>query len=100
MGKTMKAAGGGVEESSKVSLTTSARAMNICIGLHSLRHHSMHRVREALFALDETVLTPTSTELLLTTDAKTRQHTVLPTAEEIAAAKAYIESEQPFDQLD
>eukprot|EP00928_Gymnodinium_smaydae_P092922 TRINITY_DN7690_c0_g2_i1.p1 TRINITY_DN7690_c0_g2~~TRINITY_DN7690_c0_g2_i1.p1 ORF type:complete len:1617 (+),score=301.21 TRINITY_DN7690_c0_g2_i1:619-4851(+) len=87
-------------EEQKVCLTTSSRAMGICIGLHPLRHYSVHRVRQAIMALENTVLTQEATEGLISCDSKTNVPTMLPTPEEVASVKAYLESKQPFDALD
>lgn len=88
------------QDEAKVCLTTAARAMGICIGLHHLRHLTAHGVRDAILGLKADVLTPEVTDLLLTCDAKSRQPTVLPTSEEITAARSYVASGQSFDMLD
>eukprot|EP00931_Biecheleriopsis_adriatica_P017671 TRINITY_DN12584_c0_g5_i1.p1 TRINITY_DN12584_c0_g5~~TRINITY_DN12584_c0_g5_i1.p1 ORF type:complete len:2072 (-),score=347.78 TRINITY_DN12584_c0_g5_i1:125-6292(-) len=84
----------------KVRLTSEARAMGICIGLHSLKAFSLEVVRDAIMKLDGAVLSLASTELLLYRDVKTGQPTVLPIEEEIAAARAFAASGKSADVLD
>jgi len=95
-----KSASVGAEEQKEVSLTTPQRVMSISIGLHSLRHHSMAKVRAAIWALSEEVLTQEATHILLVCDPKTHQPTVLPNKDEIEAAKEYLKSGQPQEVLD
>jgi len=99
-GVVKRSAAAGMEEQREISLTTPQRVMGISIGLHSLRHHSMAKVREAIWGLNEEILTQEATHILLVCDPKTHQPTVLPTKEEIEAAKSYLQSGQPQEVLD
>jgi len=86
----------------KVSLTGQTRAMGICVVLHhrAIKHVRPQRLRDAILALDGTVLTPEVTELLLACDPRTGQPIVLPTTEEIEAVRSHLETELLLDSLD
>eukprot|EP00930_Biecheleria_cincta_P032303 TRINITY_DN22418_c0_g2_i1.p1 TRINITY_DN22418_c0_g2~~TRINITY_DN22418_c0_g2_i1.p1 ORF type:complete len:1268 (-),score=256.04 TRINITY_DN22418_c0_g2_i1:265-3609(-) len=84
----------------KLCLTTEARAMGICIGLHPLKAFTLGEVRDAVLQLDGSVLSAGATDLLLTCDVKTGQPTVLPIVEEVAAAREFVSSGQSLDLLD
>jgi hypothetical protein len=88
-----------MEEAAKVCLTTSPRAMGILIGLKELGRMHAYKVRAAILALDDAVLSPEATERLLTADPKSREPVVFPSEEEIAAAAAHVEADGPFDVL-
>lgn len=75
-----------------VCLTSSERSMGIAIGMRCVHNLSLQAMRDAILMLDPKVLTMEVTERLLACDAKTQAPTVLPTAEETAAAQAHIAS--------
>jgi len=74
--------------------------MSICIGLHSLRGHTPQNIREAILAMDSNVITAEATDVLLSCDPKSKLPNVLPTPEEIDAAKAFLATEHSVDVLD
>jgi len=74
--------------------------MAIRVGLHPVRHLALSDLRQAILTLNDAVLTAEVTETLLMKDPKTKLPLLLPTAEEISAAKEFLESDQQQDVLD
>jgi len=86
--------------SEKFSVVSSTRTMGICIGIRCVKNLGPEHIRKAIYTLDPEELPAEATELLLARDPKTKQPTVLPIDEEIAAAQIYAQNGTPLEQLD